>query len=532
MRPIPAIYSLGNAPEWLAVAEKLKSELGWEPVYWLTVDLIHEKVAKRFPNATLHNLSDLNRCIPTPQNELLSAWFLDEEELSTYVLTEQKVIELMDRMSLNNSFSHRERQNVYLWLLSFWLHTIARYKPKLVVFNAPPHSPAELILHDICQSKGIKVRIYTPTQLLALHLITDHYEAPAKMLNHFLNKRLQNNDPTISPKMQEALSPIVHLDGTKPWYLEAVGHQEKRKEGLKTVIEGLLKKDPDFNIDLVMEPGPGEGNTLITHKGKINAERRKRRTERIRRVFKQPGKPIEAPIMTRGSYADYQIWAYVQKVRLEHSYDTYAKQVDTKEKYIFFAMHYQPERTSCPDGGRFNNQLLVASLITNLLPNNWLLVVKEHPSQFSFGGEGEMSREPSDYQRFASLPRTVLAPRSHATADLVNKAQAVVTLTGFIGIEALLRSLPTIIFGAAWYQECPGVMHVKSKNELRTAINSIAAGTKPKMQEVLMFLGALEDAGKSCYSNTSFSDAINISSDQLVERLYSLMIEFESHPET
>ena len=39
-------------------------------------------------------------------------------------------------------------------------------------------------------------------------------------------------------------------------------------------------------------------------------------------------------------------------------------------KYIYFALHYEPERTTNPDGGEFHDQAIAIAKLRELVPDN------------------------------------------------------------------------------------------------------------------------------------------------------------------
>ena len=52
------------------------------------------------------------------------------------------------------------------------------------------------------------------------------------------------------------------------------------------------------------------------------------------------------------------------------------------ENFLLFALHFQPERSTMPEGGIFNDQILALKLLSQNIPDNFIIYVKEHPRQF------------------------------------------------------------------------------------------------------------------------------------------------------
>lgn len=520
----PAIYSLGRAHEWLDVADNLGQTLGWTPKYWITVDLNHEEVGQRFPNAERHNFVDLNRCIPAAGFADCPWQNLDGSLLDEFRDCEQVALELMDRMDLGGTFTHWQRQRAYLWLLSYWISVIKAVKPHVVVFNAPPHSPGEFVLHSVCRERGINVRVFLPTQICSLHLVSDGLDRLPDALTKNYVARLTAGNSTLSPATRKEIDAIAADDGKKQWYVIDTQEREQKKQKLKKSIQAAQSRGEMLDDRISLKPA--EVPKRLWAK-KPDPERSERQSQPIRRVYKRPDQPLSDEVLTRGEYSRYLQWAYPKKIRLESTYRELAEECSLDDPFIFFAMHYQPERTTCPDGGRFNNQFLAASMIANALPNGWKLYVKEHPGQYTFHNNGDQSRDPEIYRDLAALPNTTLVSMDQPTDAIVRRATAVATITGFIGWEALAREIPVMVFGAAWYRECRGVHKIKSHEDIHRAIQGIQNGDRHSLSDVLAYAGALEDTGRVCYSNTSLAKGADLTREKQIESLTQLLLNFE-----
>ena len=395
-----AIYSLGNAHEWLEVAKNLRRDLSWEPAYWVTVDRNHEEVGEQFPDAVRHNFVDLNRCIPA-QPFAEQQWSgLDSAVLDEFRNEEQLALELMDRMDLGGAFTHWERQRTYLWHLAYWLNVIDTINPHVMVFNAPPHSPGELVLHSVCRKRGVNLRVFLPTQIGSVHLVSDGYDRLPARLEQNYAKRLEAGNLEVSPTIRQSIDKIIADDGTKQWYVVDTQSREEKKRGFKEKIRSAQARGKMLDEPLDLNPAAKDKKWFSRPSKPIDSDRLEKRSKPIRRVYKRPGQPLSSAVLTRGEYRNYLRWAYAKKVHLEQVYTEYSKQCDVNVPFVFLALHYQPERTTCPDGGRFNNQFLAASLIAHALPDGWQLYVKEHPGQYTYHNNGEQSRNPRNLSRF------------------------------------------------------------------------------------------------------------------------------------
>ena len=140
--------------------------------------------------------------------------------------------------------------------------------------------------------------------------------------------------------------------------------------------------------------------------------------------------------------------------------------------YVVFFLHYQPERTSLPEGGKYAQQFRAILELASCLPKGWRLLVKEHPSQFR-SKMNPWVRPVGFYRRLSSIEGVQLCPLSIDNFDLIDSSECVATLTGTVGFEAVARLKPVIVFGLAPYIGLPGVIPVRSLDDVKLAIHSI-----------------------------------------------------------
>lgn len=129
---------------------------------------------------------------------------------------------------------------------------------------------------------------------------------------------------------------------------------------------------------------------------------------------------------------------------------------DSPERFAVFALHYEPERTSLPEGGDFVDQLQAIIEARRILPPDVQLVVKEHYSQVSGKLRGHIGRSVRTYRTITMLPNTVLVGESKSLLELAKEAVCLFTLTGSIGLEATYLGRPVVYFGLPWWAGVPG----------------------------------------------------------------------------
>lgn len=187
-----------------------------------------------------------------------------------------------------------------------------------------------------------------------------------------------------------------------------------------------------------------------------------------------------------------RIYSAVKKRSLLNTYQRYASAYVRPPKYVVFFLHFQPERTTLPDGYAFTQQWFAVRTMAAALPEGWTLVIKEHPSIFRTVFSPTV-RTPEFYRSIHALPNARLAPLELTPFDLIDHSSAVATITGTVGIESLIRGKPVLVFGAAQYRRAKGVFSVSSTQQVAEAIRCIdAGGAAPSRQELLDYFSWVE----------------------------------------
>lgn len=156
-------------------------------------------------------------------------------------------------------------------------------------------------------------------------------------------------------------------------------------------------------------------------------------------------------------------------------------------KFILFAAHFQPERSTIPEGGCFDDHLKAIDVILSLIPSGYFILYKEHPRQFDmFDMRRKFARNKKYYESINAYERVHLASAFWDNADLIEKSSAVATVTGSSGWEALRYGKNCIVFGDAWYRQCEACLHV-SELDSSSLLHHLEMGKDEINQKVEKF---------------------------------------------
>lgn len=132
---------------------------------------------------------------------------------------------------------------------------------------------------------------------------------------------------------------------------------------------------------------------------------------------------------------------------------TTTRRISLNQPFVYFPLHLQPELTTSAIGDLFSDQIAALQALSEWVPRDWKILVKENPKQT------HRHREPDFFRRMRTLSNVRLLDRTVDTYVLMNHCQFVATVTGTAGWEAITGGKPAVVFGRPWYLTLPGVHH-------------------------------------------------------------------------
>src|SRR6185312_10122908 len=131
---------------------------------------------------------------------------------------------------------------------------------------------------------------------------------------------------------------------------------------------------------------------------------------------------------------------------------------------VFYGMQYQPEQTTLIGGNLFANQVATVENIAKCLPFGYRLIVKEHP-------RGRGARPAWQYRHLAHYPNIEFCDAD--SKEILKRSDAVVTITGTIGLEAMALDKPVIVLGNVYYDFADIVYKPRSWLELAEILRRV-----------------------------------------------------------
>ena len=178
---------------------------------------------------------------------------------------------------------------------------------------------------------------------------------------------------------------------------------------------------------------------------------------------------------------------FKQKIRKRFINKNSIKDIKFHEKYVYFPLQFEPERTILISAPFYTNQLELIKNIARSIPIDYLLYVKEHPAQILHNW-----RKIEYYKEILRLPNVRLIDTSISSTTLIKNSNLVATVTGTVGLEAAALQKPSIVFGDSIYSELSCVHRIKNISILPEIIR-LSLKKKLNPNEIQKFIDMLDN---------------------------------------
>ncbi len=199
--------------------------------------------------------------------------------------------------------------------------------------------------------------------------------------------------------------------------------------------------------------------------------------------------------------------------------------------YIYFPLHLQPERTTLPEGMIFNDQVLAIRLLSEAIPENWKIIIKEHPKQHLYDLRGINSRDRIDYKRISNINKVLIVPVAENHFELIRKSKMTATISGSVSWEGLIEGKPSLTFSRVWHSQCKSTKYVDSVKNIKSSIAHLSVKNKQEiLEDVCNFIyktsrfyihGGLNQNHIKMFFNGNENISNENISKALLERIYS-----------
>ncbi len=137
-----------------------------------------------------------------------------------------------------------------------------------------------------------------------------------------------------------------------------------------------------------------------------------------------------------------------------------------KYELIFYPLHYEPEAAILYMSEFNEDQIALIRNLSKCLNQNQILAVKEHPQQLGL----LLTKE---FRKLRKRLSNVIFIRGEVPSDwVINNVELIVTQTGTLGWEAIIRNKPVVLLGKNFYDKYPYINNFVSFDDLRHMIRT------------------------------------------------------------
>lgn len=133
---------------------------------------------------------------------------------------------------------------------------------------------------------------------------------------------------------------------------------------------------------------------------------------------------------------------------------------NSNKKFVYYPLHCDPGRTTQPEAGNYQDQLISLNVLSNAISDEFTILVKEHPRQFDDAVYYEKFRGKSFYLNAAKIRKVKFVSLYEEANFLLSQCVAVATANGTTGWDALTLGKPVILFGNPWYGNVEGCLDI------------------------------------------------------------------------
>ena len=171
--------------------------------------------------------------------------------------------------------------------------------------------------------------------------------------------------------------------------------------------------------------------------------------------------------MTRFNVITDRLSAAIKRSYRESYIDKALVRKIKNEKFVYFPLSVEPERTLSISAPFYMDQLEIIRNVARSIPVDYKLYVKEHMAM-----RYRHWRPISYYKAVMDLPNVTFIHPSLGNKELIKNCSIVFTVTGTAGLEAAYYGKPSIIFGHTSYDSLPSVHKIENLEDLPKIIRT------------------------------------------------------------
>lgn len=497
------IYFPNLGEQWFQLPRALHRIANWEPTIVMGVNRRTQEIANQFINCKYYdfwksNVADFDSLLTSGGMRPLPGAVLTSPEFDRLRF---RILKMMDRQDPLGGYRLIDREAAFYRMCAQFYSELVRTSPDFVLSSEAPHSPAQAVLAGLADISGVPVFFFDSLGFAPIVFLRDGVNGPF----------LQPDARALPPSTNVLVSDMIRNycsaftqggSGRHPAYMHAVLEERKGRSGIpeqalyywnaiKVSIYREMKQTDKTPLLSYMITDSVTARTESSPAGTTKFLGGYHSSQRVvggmvrsilGRVFAKCGRLLSPIIMgLMFAHRVRKIWD-----QLERAHENVLSSSPQAGSFALFALHYEPERTTNPQGGLYCSQYDAINALRNFVPAAIPILIREHPTQFYRPFYGYLGRSPGFYKAIEGLDNVRFISPDEDQFSLMRRASLVATITGSIALEAALLGTPALTFGRPWYAQCPGIV---SYPECEYSYQEVVANRRADLEgEIVDFL--------------------------------------------
>lgn len=356
---------------------------------------------------------------------------VSKEILDKFANIELTYLKMADR--LGYLLSYQERKYAYNRTLRFWLSFFNLHKVHKAIFINIPHQGYDYIAMEVLNFLKVKLLMFNqmpiiPGKSYTIFTINDTDDHSKFLRNEYKIIKANKNKKLNCKKSVSAFKLFSPNSNTKSFTRANIS---------------LKKKQPFFDIRILI-------SKYFLNKQSWSIDK------------------VKKALFVQSYYTGICLDPFFSTPnKIIAYYNSLSNSPKLNDKYVYFALHFQPEQSTSPLGGHFVDQILAIDILANACKKLGLKVyVKDHPRVVN----RTESRSKTFYNRLISHKNVKLIDINFDSKKLIDASICVASITGTVNFEAIFRRKHSISFGNRFYNAFDMVSLVTSEEEAVDAI--------------------------------------------------------------
>jgi len=344
---------------------------------------------------------------------------------------------ISNRINILGDIDNEVENGLYSKVYAYWDDFIKENSIDLMIVKNTPHEVVEYVMYEAFKNANKKVVVLEKTYWQGLMLlITDIFKTTCLINNKTIDVNLD----------------IVNKDGMIPYWTKA------KRQLYGDERNKIFNKLRSF-VKLTMQGIDAKSGFLY---GQY-----KTRDE------------ISAFNILQKLYLFVKIATVKKKIIADYNSNVVSLSELPQGRFVIFYLQCEPEKNISPLGGKYFDQIKAIKTLREWLPEEYNLVVKEHPSQFQRWHYLEKGRYIGYYSKISELG-CYLVDHQTENKEIFAKCSLNISSTGSVGLESWLMGYKSAYLGSPWYQIFSEINKISSKADLLDIINADISQTTPK----------------------------------------------------